>query len=284
MENKRTILCKVELIEGGDFYFRDTIENEVYANKSYDQKYEIEISIIGKLINILARVFLSVMKGKFILENTININLISYDSDTYQAKIDEITNKKTNNFMLGSYPNYARIGYNVFSMSRSHFHFLQNSDDRLKYIADRMFLSLFEYCEYFKQDYSPVVEAYEEIKAFKDWYLPKEGGIKSINKQGTHKAWLQVLYGYEKDNFRLVIQSISSLEKHFFFVTNKDPWIKIYIENNIAEAYLKGESENVPTIGFEIIGWKKKGRAFQFKWGEEEFYEFSLDTMELIKK
>jgi|GEM_PF-4132677 len=283
MSDKR-VLCKVKSIEVGQFLFQNNNKENNLLEVSDQMKYDIESQSIKINVGVVANIFLYLMKGEFMIENTEVINTALYDSDTYQNHIVEKTQVKSNSFKLGSFEKIARFGSNIFSMSRSHFHSISTKEGKLSYIADQMYLSLMRYCNYFEQNSSPLNKAYEEIKSYTDWYFPKEGGSKSLNKEGTHKIWLQTLYGYDKNSYRLAVQSVSSLEKKYYFITEKDPWVKIVIENNLKEAYRKGNSEGTPAIRFNILGWKKKGTVFQFKWGEEEFYEFSLKTMELVRK
>lgn len=244
----------------------------------------MESSIIGNLFSNVTNLLFYKMQGQFKLENTVRLNISFYDSDSMSVEIKEKTNGRTNNFMLGAYPSFARIGYNICSMSRSYFHSLPTDGERLSYAAECIYKSLMNFCIEFKQDTSELEKGYEEIKSMTDWYLPNRGGKKSANKQETHKIWIQRLFGYQKDKIRLAVQDLVTNQTQYFFVAEKDPWIKIYIENNLAEAYRKGNSEGTPAIRFDILGWKKKGTVFQFNWGEEEFYEFSLNTMELVRK
>lgn len=284
MKKEKTILCQVKLIEGSKFIFLHEDGSNCYSETDTGREiYNLECLVIGNLLGNMSYFFLNKMKGRFMLDNTVRLNMSYYDSDTLHKEIQDKTSGKTNNFMLGAYPRFARIGSNICSMSRSHFHSLSTDEERLSYVAESIYKSLMTFCLEFKQDTSELEKAYEEIKSITDWYLPHKGGKKSINKQETHKIWLQRLYGYQKDKFRLAVQDLVTHQTQYFFVTEKDPSVKIWKDHDMGNLTLIGE-RNYPAFTFDILGWKKKGTVFQFKWGEEEFYEFSLNAMELVRK
>ncbi len=284
MENEKKVLCQVKLIEGSQLHFRHEDGRDCYEIIDHRWYFDIESLIIGDLLGGVSRLFFSKMNGRFMLDNTVRLNIGYYDSDSLEEEIKERTKGKTNYFSLGSYPVFARIGSCVCSISRSHFHNLPTDERKLSYLAGRVYHSLITFCQVFKQDTSEIIRAYEEIKTISDWYLPHDGGKKTINKEGTHKVWIQCMPGYSKDKYRLVIQYQDSLEKVYFFIGEKDSHHKIFREYDLNRLILKGNYKGIPGFSFDVIGWKKKGKVFQFKWGEEELYEFSLDTMELVVK
>jgi hypothetical protein len=274
MDNKTENLLKVKEIRSGNFYYKNSDGTKCYkVNKDGVQTFvELESRIIGILISNISNLLLSAMQGKFALHNTDVIGTWAVDSDTYQAEIEE----KYRNLSLGFKESYNHFGTNVFIMSRSHFHNLPTDEQRIAYLTECHYESLVNYCERFGQDPSELHKGIEILRN-SDRYSPIDKS-KFLNKKGTHKAFIQTLFGYEKDTFRLVVQDLDTLEKRYFSITTKEPWVKIYAENNIAQAISKGE-EIVPFM-FDIDGWKK-GDIFSFRWGDDEKYEFSLKNMEL---
>lgn len=262
-------LLRVLEIRSNIFIYQNADGTGYKVNEEYNN-YEIESKIIKVLIHNIGVYLLYIMKGKFCLHNTNVINTIALDSDSEQEKI--IENSKQ--IKLGGKEPWNHFGQNVFQMSRSHFHSLKSDEERLAYIAGCHYESLVAYCEKFGQDTTELHKGIEILRK-SDWYFPFENP-KYINRKKTLKVWIQTLWGYKKDTFRLAIQVPETSHTQYIYISQKEPWIKNYD----SRAVLDGTSNLV--MSFDIHGWKK-GNIFHFQWGEEERYEFHGDSMQLFK-
>ncbi len=274
MRDKTENLLKVKEIRSGNFYYKNSDGTHCYkVNKDGVQIFvELESRIIGVMISNVSNMLLSAMRGKFALHNTDVIGTWAVDSDTYQTEIEE----KYKNLNLGFKQSFNHFGTNIFIMSRSHFHNLPTDEQRIAYIAECHYQSLVNYCEKFSQDTSELHKGIEILRN-SDWYSPIDRS-KFLNKKQTHKAFIQTLFGYEKDTFRLLVQDLNTLEKRYFPITTKEPWVKNDIGLAIIEV-IKNGGKIEPSM-FDIDGWKK-GDIFSFRWGDDEKYEFSLKNIEL---
>ncbi|MCP9746141.1 hypothetical protein [Lacihabitans sp. CS3-21] len=262
---------RVKEIRNGIFFYKNEEGIGFYNQTGIKLMPSLESELIGNLISYVGSIYVLLMHNKFFVPNTTIIHNYIRDSDTYTT--DEI-NYLDNQISLGSCQPYNPMGTGVYVMSRSRFHTFQSEIDRLNYISECHYGSLLSFSNKFELETKPIKEAFEFLGK-SDWYFPHYYSA-NINSQKTHKCWIQTLRGYKSDSFRLALQNLNTLETIFFPITQKEPYLKIHIENNENDSI-----DDVP-LHFETIGWRK-GDIFHFKWGEKEKYEFRLKEMELIK-
>ncbi|AWV99656.1 hypothetical protein [Arcticibacterium luteifluviistationis] len=262
---------KIKNFEIRDFVFSEN--NEIDLNHSAIDA-DTERAMLQYLIQVVAKAFLIAMKWEFNIKKTLTINTIAYDTDTCQDNI------KTQ-LRRGTKEPYDHFGSNVFLMSRTKFWILETDEDRLSYLADCHFKSLSNYCMHFNEDVVLLKNGYEEINKW-DWFIPASNERFISTNKGI-KIWIEKLHGFEKDTYRLVVENLPTLERKYYQITRKEPFMRMWLRVK-SEALLKGKKELPVLEPFKFEKFKWKGdHIFSFQWGNYEKYEFDTQA-EILRK
>lgn len=270
MENKK--LLRVRELRCGGFEFRYPDGRSCFINSGGTEASYLESKLIGDMVSFSGQVLLNFMRGEFILPNTNIIWYHALDSDSMQ---EIIKHRLETLVKLGAKESYNHFGQNIHPISRSHFLNLRTNKERLMYLAECHHKSLSEYCSRFGIGHTVLLNnAILKLKEV-DWYFPiyPDGGF---NKKKTHKAWVQTLNGYLTTKYRLVVEEQSSLQREYYDLIEKQPWLKIL---NVYDSNQHGESTPAMSIG----NTKWVGNKFVVNWGLKEnigheVYQFDLES------
>jgi hypothetical protein len=273
------ILKKLIELDGAGilYYYENQIEaiDDIYVDRNSHKPIAY---YIGDMIRIVGQKLLINMNPKVFLPNTEQIIYVAIDLDSAKHLLDG----ENGEMKLGTYKDELFRGQNYITLSKSKLLSYDDILDQYRYILDRYFESLERYFSHFNIDAPGLKVSFDKLQD-NDFFIsheisknPKKKVAAALMKrERTDKTeWKLKIVNYDKE----VIFEQNLKEFDFYGKRIKDgKWIE----------YQRGEL-TIPHSYISDEGWEKD--IFKFTWGmpernkDVEHYEFSLKTMQLIKK